>query len=110
MHRGLVAKITVGVALIAALGTSPAFASVDASRAGSKSWANASAVYNKDTAADKNFTSAPWLRSSGATGSLVNRSGYNATVNRAVTNVTHVKACVSRPAPLAMACTGWNQG
>lgn len=110
MTRKSAAKVAVAIAIAGVLGSSPAYAAVDASRTGSSSWASASTVYNKDTSADNNFTSAPWLRSSGAEGSLINRSGANNTVSKPLTSVTHVKACVSRPAPLAMACTAWNEG
>lgn len=99
---------TVAAAVFAVVGAGPAMA-YSASRTGSASWTSGSVVYNKDTNADGNYTSAPYVKSAGGSESLVNRSGANATVSRnAGSDVTAVKACVSRPAPLAMACTDWN--
>lgn len=77
-----------------------------ASRPGSSSWTTSTIVYNKDTAADGNYTSAPYVLAAGGEGSLINRSGANATVSRTL-KASAVKACVSRPA-LPMACTAWN--
>lgn len=106
-RRSLVAVVT-AASMIGFLASGPAFA-VKASRAGSSSWSDGSVVGNRDTAADRNWTSAPWITTSGGEGSLINRSGSGASVSKDVGGtVSAVKARVSRPAPLGMACSGWN--
>lgn len=104
---GKAAKITAAIAMVAALGAGPAYAA-SASKTGADSWTGSGKVYSKDTKADSQFVSAPWLKSNGSDGSVVNKSGYNATVSRDVSSVTHVKACVSRTVG-PMSCTGWNE-
>jgi hypothetical protein len=85
----------------------PALA-LSATVTGSWTYTSGSTIYQKDTGDDHLFTSGPYIYSGGGGEySLVNKSGYNTTVQKTVGGtITSIKACRSKPIG-GMTCSTW---